>query len=128
MKTSHMVGLAIMAPTLAAIIWAVNAPATKAVSLANKATDTTKMLANYEWFHDTSKTFNARVSAIQAHKGLIAEEKDPEELRRLRVEVNGMKQMCREMSANYASKTAQLHVGYLKSNDLPETLDAQQCE
>jgi hypothetical protein len=128
MKTWQIVALGVLAPTIAAGIWLVNAPATKAVALVDKATDTTKMLANYEWFHEASTNFNARVNQIKSHKTLIANETDKAELSRLRMEAAAVQQTCRDLVAKYAAKTNQVHVGYLKGKSLPEALDAGSCE
>lgn len=119
---------AIFLPTILAAVWLVNAPATKAVSLVDKATNTDKMLANYEWFQESATAFDARVAQIEAHKSLIAKETDPDELRRLRIELSGMQQVCRDLAAKYSGKTNEIHVGFLKGRNLPETLNARSCE
>jgi hypothetical protein len=119
---------AIFAPTICAALWALNAPATKAVSLVDKATNTTKMLADYEWFHESSTAFNARVTQILSHKAIMAKETDKDELRRLRIELAGMQQSCRDTAAKYEAKSHEIHVGYLKGRNLPETLNARSCE
>lgn len=128
MKTWQGVALFVMTPTIAAAIWLVNAPATKAISLVDKATNTDKMLANYEWFQESATAFDARVRQIRAHEKLIVAETDRAEMARLRIELSAMQQTCRDLAARYSAKTNEIHVGYLKGRNLPEHLSSEQCE
>jgi hypothetical protein len=127
-KVWHLVALVILAPTIFALWWMINAPATKGASLLNKATNTDKMLANYEWFHESATSFDSRVSQIKSQKALLANEDDRNEKRRLNMELAAVQQTCRDLAANYSAKSNQIHVGYLKGKNLPSTLNAEQCE
>ena len=127
-KPWQIVLLIIFAP---AIIWlwmVVNAPVTKTASLVDKATNTDKMLANYEWFNESATAFDARVKQIRVQRKMFDDETDKGERQRLRMELSAVQQTCRDLAARYAAKTNEIHVGYLKSKNLPETLSAEQCE
>lgn len=124
MKLWHLAAIFALTPTIIVGCNLLNKPA----ALVNKATDTTKMLANYEWFHEAANAYNARVAQIRSHKALIAGETDRSEVSRLNIELAAMKQSCRDLSARYEAKSGQVHVGYLKGSSLPESLDPKACE
>lgn len=129
MKLWHVAAALILTPTLIVGCNLINKPA----ALVNKATDTNKMLANYEWFHEAANAYNARVGQIKSHKALIAEQKaapetDRGEVARLSIELGAMKMACRELVSKYEAKSGQVHVGYLKGSSLPESLDPKACE
>ena len=124
MRTWQIVTAIILAPTLAIGVSILNKPA----ALVSKATDTTKMLQNYEWFYEAANNYNARVSQIISFKNILNETEDKGERSRLRVDLAGVQQSCRELAAKYAAQSGKLHVGYLKSNSLPESLNAKECE
>ena len=128
MKTKHIV-LCILAVPVALSGFALwSSVFTKPVALLNKATDTTKMLANYEWFYEASNNFQSRVAQVKQFKTLVAGETDKGELSRLRVDLSAVQQSCRDLSAKYSAQSGKLHVGYMKSNTLPETLNMKECE
>lgn len=129
MKLWHIGAIVALAPTLFVACNMLNKPA----ALVNKATNTDKMLANYEWFHEAANAYTARVNQIRAHKALMAEIKDAPvtdqgELARIRIELGAMQMTCREIVSKYEAKTGQVHVGYLKGTSLPESLDPKACE
>lgn len=124
MKPWMIVAACVLAPTLAVGVSLLNKPA----ALVSKATDTTKMIQNYEWFHEASTNFDARKGQVKQFKTLLAEEEDKGEKARLRVDLAAMQQSCRELAAKYEAQSNKIHVGYLKSNALPESLNAKECE
>lgn len=124
MKTWQVVTAIVLAPTLFVGIGLLNKPA----ALVSKATDTTKMLQNYEWFYEASNNFVARSAQVATFKTMLLEETDKGEKARLRVDLAGVQQSCRELAAKYEAQTGKIHVGYLKSKSLPESLNAKECE
>ena len=100
----------------------------KPAALVAKATDTTKMLQNYEWFYEAANQYSARVGQIKSFKDILEQETDKAERARLRVDLAGMQQSCRDLAAKYEAQSGKIHVGYLKSNSLPESLNAKECE
>ena len=124
MKTWHVVALVVFLPTLMVGVNILNKPA----ALVSKATDTTKMLQNYEWFYEAANNFNARSKQVVQYKTMLAEETDKAEKSRLRVDLAAVQQSCRELAAKYEAQSGKIHVGYLKSNSLPESLNTKECE
>ncbi|MGZ8887942.1 MAG: hypothetical protein ACXW1D_00120 [Halobacteriota archaeon] len=124
MKPWHIIAAIILAPTLVVGVGLLNKP----VALVSKATDTTKMLQNYEWFYEASNNFNTRKAQVASLKTVLLEEEDKAEKSRLRIDLQGVQQSCRELAAKYEAQSGKLHVGYLKSNSLPESLNAKECE
>lgn len=124
MKPWQIGALVVFAPTLAIGVASLNKPA----ELVNKATDTTQMLANYEWFYEAANNFTARAAQVRSFKSLLTSETDHAEQSRLRVDLSAVQQSCRELAAKYEAQSGKIHVGYLKSKDLPEILNAKECE
>lgn len=124
MKTWQIVALVILTPTALIGINILSKPA----ALVSKATDTTKMLQNYEWFYEASNNFKARVAQVATFKGLMTDETEKFERSRLRVDLAAVQQSCRELAAKYEAQSGKIHVGYLKSKSLPESLNAKECE
>ncbi len=85
-------------------------------------------LYNYHWFYDAKNRVDARVAQITAEKATVAETTDPAELGRLRVDLGGMQQSCRELVADYDSHASEVDKGLFKSNSLPDRLDPEVCE
>lgn len=86
------------------------------------------VIHNYEWFHDTSRAVNARVAQIQAHVRIAADEKDADERRRLRIEVAGMQQSCRDMIAQYNANTSKINRDLFRGKTAPASIDPSVCE
>ena len=86
------------------------------------------VIHNYEWFFDAKNTVDARVAQIAAEKELVAGETDKDELRRLRVDLGGMQQSCRDLVADYNSNASKATREVFQSNSLPDRLDAGVCE
>lgn len=89
---------------------------------------------NYSWFFDTHAAYESRVGQIDAQEVLLstAEEAPPpvdsQELARLRIELSGMRQSCRDLASKYNAQASKIHKGVFLSNKLPTTLDASRCE
>lgn len=129
MKLWHLAAIFALTPTIIVGCNLLNKPA----ALVNKATNTDKMLANYEWFYEANGAYKARTAQIAAHKALIdaekaAPESDRGELARLNMELAAMQMACREIVGKYSAKSGMVHVGYLKGNSLPESLDESKCK
>lgn len=124
MKPWQIVAAIVLLPTAIVSCNVLNKPA----ALVAKATDTTKMLQNYEWFYEAANQHTARAGQIKSFKAILEQETDKAEKARLRVDLGGMQQSCRELAAKYEAQSGKIHVGYLKSNSLPESLNAKECE
>lgn len=83
---------------------------------------------DYEWFHSSFNLIEARVAQIKDHTELILTEENQDEQRRLKMELSGMKQSCREMVANYNANSDKVNIGLFKGVTLPDHIDAELCE
>lgn len=88
----------------------------------------TNAIANYEWFHDTYRSQQARVKQIASHRALAKDNADPAEASRLRIEITGMQAACRDLVARYNSRATQIHRGLFQGSTVPANLDAGTCE
>lgn len=99
-----------------------------AAGVANKTLDSNNVIANYEWFYDTSAQFGARVGQIRAHMELVNDESDAKERSRLSIELSAMRQSCRDMASKYNANSEKMNRSLFKAKSLPETLSLNQCE
>lgn len=106
----------------------VTTPVNSAVDVAKKTLAADNILYNYEWFFDVDAKIDARVRQIEAHKKLLAEEQDPAEKTNLRIELVGMQQSCRDLSAQYNSNGSKANVNIFRSSKVPLTQDLALCE
>jgi len=94
----------------------------------NKTLGTNNIISSYEWYFDTNSAYTARIAQIQQFKGWIESESDPNEVRRLRVELGAMQQSCRELVSDYDANSEKLNKEFFKSKKLPINLDPMKCE
>ena len=124
MKPWQIGALVVFAPTLVVAISLLNKPA----AIASKATNTNRMIENYEWFYEAANNFGARTAQVRSFKTLLTKESDHAEQSRLRVDLAAVQQSCRDLAAKYEAQSGKVHVGYLKSKDLPQSLNEKECE
>lgn len=89
--------------------------------------NTSNIVNQYDYFFRTEAEYRARVSSIAAHKRLLADETNNAERSRLRIELAGMQQNCREMATSYSNRSIQLDRGIFRDWRLPESLDQGAC-
>lgn len=102
--------------------------ATAPVGVVNQTVSTGNIVASYESFYDRLVQYEAKVAQIRDHKALVDSTEDSAELSRIRIELNGMKQACRELAGQYNADSQKLTVGTFKGRTLPSTLSASSCE
>lgn len=100
----------------------------KAVTVADKVTDPDRMIHDYEWFHTANANVGARTSQIASTKSMLVEERDPAEKSRLRTDLGGQQQSCRELVAEYNANAAKVTFGSFKGWSLPESINPIICE
>jgi len=98
------------------------------MNLLGKIFSADKIVFNYEWFYDTEKAFEAKLPQIAELKTQFDAEQDKEERVMLRTELNGVRQVCRELAATYNSNSQKLNRNIFKSNSLPYMLDQESCK
>lgn len=96
----------------------------------NKTLETDNIIYNYEWFHDTSRAFGARVNQIASHKRAMAtvSADDRAELNRYRIEIEGMRQSCRDMAAHYNANASKVNRSIFMGTSVPPVLIIEACD
>lgn len=97
-------------------------------AIPDKVTDPDKVIHDYEWFHTAYTNVGARVAQIAASKATMATETDHAEIVRLRTDLGGQQQSCRELVADYNANAAKVTMGSFKGWSLPDTLNPNDCE
>lgn len=101
---------------------------TVAEGIEDRVTDPDKIIHDYEWFHTASTRVESRVAQVSATREMIATEADAGEVRRLKVELAGQQQSCRELVADYNANSQKMTVGIFKGWSLPDSIDPSECE
>jgi hypothetical protein len=132
MKTSTMVllgaALLIGVPVVFSAINTATAVATAPGRVVQSTFKTGNILSTYEGFFDTKANYDSRTMQIVEREGLIANETDPAELRRLRMELSATKQSCRQLANQYNADATKNNDSLFLDRDLPTRLDATVCE
>lgn len=93
----------------------------------SKTLETGNIIGSYERFRDLNTAFQARLAQVRQEKSFLADEADPSEKRRLRIEVAAVQQSCRDIAARYNADSAKMNKAIFR-HDAPLTLDATLCE
>lgn len=93
----------------------------------NDALKTGNIVGNYESFFDMKAGYDTRVAQIKELKAQIVTETGSDR-RYTQTDLNGARQMCRSLAQQYNADSQKLNRGTFKSQGLPETLDANECE
>lgn len=100
----------------------------KAATVVDKVTDPDKMIHDYEWFHSAYTNITARTAQIASTKQMMAGETDKAETSRLRIDLAGQQQSCRELVADYNGNAAKITFGSFKGWSLPDNINPTLCE
>lgn len=88
---------------------------------------TNNIIENYEMFYDLKTGYERRVADIGAHTGLVSDATGAEQ-NRLKIELAGLQQTCRDLVARYNSASQKMNQNLFKANDLPYELDINTCK
>jgi hypothetical protein len=94
----------------------------------DRITDPDKMVHDYEWFHTAHERFGARTAQVASTAAAFAEEQDAPERSRLRIDLDGQRQSCRELVADYNANAEKVTMGSFRGWSLPARLDPESCE
>lgn len=96
----------------------------------SKTLQTDNIISNYEFFHDMNKAYLSRTAQIASHRRAMATvpADDKQELARFRIEIEGMRQSCRDMVAKYNANSAKINRNIFKGRDAPEELSLERCD
>jgi hypothetical protein len=89
--------------------------------------ETDNVIHNYEWFHDVYQQLLAKYEQIIQHNQLLLTETDKEEKRTLRIELAGIKQSCRNLSAQYNANSKKINRKIFKGKTVPATMNITLC-
>ena len=123
-----VVGLSIAVPVGCSLISTATTVATAPARVVNDTLKTQNILMRYEYFHDASKNFDARVSQVKQYKTFMSAEQDPEEKSRLRTEMAAIQQSCRDLASSYNSNASKVNHSVFQGTSTPTTLDNALCE
>jgi hypothetical protein len=116
-----IVGLVIVAGT---VLFLLSRPA----AVVNKTLVTDNIIHKYEWFFDTAGAINARVAQLKAHKALVDSETVPAEKSRLKIELAGQQQSCRDLVQSYNANASKVNVSIFKTDATPVSFSPSICE
>lgn len=101
---------------------------TVAGGLTDRVTDPDKIIHDYEWFHTAHERVYSRVAQVAATREMIVAEADAGEVRRLKIELAGQQQSCRELVADYNANAKKITVGVFRGWSLPNNVSPSECE
>ncbi len=99
-----------------------------ATNVVAKTVDANHVLQSYEWFYDVDAQVKSRTQQIEGHMHLVMTEADPEERRRLRLELAAMQQSCRDLTSKYNANSEKMNKGIFRNHGLPASIDMMACE
>lgn len=98
------------------------------LAIVNRVTDPDNVIHDYEWFHDASEHVASRAAQVKATHASLDAETDDAEKRRLRVDLSGQQQSCRDLVADYNANAEKVTMGVFRGWSLPAHLDSETCE
>jgi len=128
MKTHNDFSTAIKWGVVGAVFFTTLSLALAPVDFFGRLFSAEKIIFNYEWFYDTNQAFVAKLPQIAELKSQLEAETDKEERVMLRTELNGVRQVCREVAAGYNANSEKINRNLFKSNSLPYSLDPENCK
>jgi hypothetical protein len=97
--------------------------------IVSKTFDANNVINNYEWFYDARGNFEARIAQVKQFKSFLGDEmNDKNEKARTRIDMAAIQQSCRDLAQRYNVNAEKLNRGIFRSNNLPESLNAGECE
>lgn len=87
----------------------------------------TKIIENYEWFHQsygTHKTYKANIAAAKAQDTNV----DQNEKYKMRQELAGLKNMCVANVQAYNARAMQITTRWAQDSSLPQQISVSECE
>lgn len=87
---------------------------------------TNNIINNYEMFFDLNAGYARRVADIESQR-LMLEGATGAELNRLKIELVGLQQVCRDLVTRYNAASEKENRALFKANNLPESLEIATC-
>jgi hypothetical protein len=86
----------------------------------------TKIIENYEWFHQSYASHRSYVNKIATAKTMTTDDKD--EAYRIRQELAGLQNLCYNGVEAYNARAAQFTTKWAQDGNLPQTLSKMDCQ
>ena len=86
----------------------------------------TKIIENYEWFHQSYASHKSYVNKIATAKTMTTTDKD--EMYRVRQELAGLQNLCYNGVESYNARASQFTTKWAQDNSLPQTLSKTDCQ
>ena len=133
MNSKLKIGLGVAAllvgvPVAISAIGSINSVATAPGRVVQETMKTNNIINNYEGFFVRKAEYDARLGQIADHKKLIADNADPAEAARLRIELAAMRQSCRDIAVIYNANASMATKELFQSDDLPAELSEAACD
>lgn len=96
--------------------------------IADRVTDPDNVIHDYEWFHTAHARVYSRTAQVTATREMISAEEDAGEVRRLKIELAGQQQSCRELVADYNANADKVTRGLFRGWTLPDHIAPEDCE
>lgn len=120
---------------LSAIGWVfgiISLPFRAAGGVISRTLEPDNIISNYEWYYDTYNSFEARKGQIASHlsamKAAKADGANITIVDRYRVELEGMRQSCRDMAARYNANSSKINRVIFRGRQAPVELISSECE
>jgi hypothetical protein len=133
MNTKLKIGLGVSAlfigvPIAITAIGTINTVASAPARVVNKTLETNNIIENYEGFFVRKAEYDSRLAQITEHGKIMADNTDPAEAARLRVELAAMRQSCRDLAVIYNANASMANKEIFHSDELPEALPEVACD
>lgn len=115
-------GAAVVLGGMSTVISVVSAPG----RVIQETLKTNNIINNYEMFFDINAGYERRVADIQSQR-LMLEGATGAELNRLKIELVGLQQTCRDLVTRYNAASEKENRSLFKANNLPESLEIATC-
>lgn len=117
-----VLGGAVLLGSMSTVISVISAPG----RVIQETLKTGNIINNYEMFFDINAGYDRRVADIQSQR-LMLEGATGAELNRLKIELTGLQQTCRDLVTRYNAASEKENRTLFKAANLPESLDITTC-
>jgi len=123
-----VVALGIGVPVLSTVLSTAATVATAPGRVISKTLETNNIINNYEWFHDAHGVYRARLAQVAQYKKFAANTTDQREKARIRIDLAGVQQSCRDLSAQYNANATKSNRSIFMGKTAPDRLPENACE
>lgn len=93
-----------------------------------KTFDADNVIQNYEWYKDAFNSIKAKRRQIVQFKSMYAAQPEGSEKNKLRIDMAGIQQICRDLSAKYNSNASKVNRSIFMGTDTPSMVNVEECD